>query len=333
MELVRLGVVGCGTVAARHVARLVEDSRVQVRVLCDPRTVSAAAIDQRFHLGAVVLDDARHAIDHPELDAVLLCSPTQVHFEQTCRALERGLHVLAEKPLAMTAKHVEELIARRDAAERILGVSFQRRFEPVYRTARAELTRNQAVYGQVKTIHVYVCERWAQTIVGTWRDDPEVGGGYFADAGSHQIDACAYVTGLVPQSVRAETDSRGANVSVVTRVHARLDGCAWLTAHFVGDANHWREDIVFHCEHADLVLRNGTQIERWSDNRMTPFLYLENDSSPDRDFVEAIVRWRRGQVDARSAFEAPPEAALVLAQWTRAVLNSARTGEWTPLVG
>lgn len=332
MNGVHLGIIGCGAVAARHVARLVEDSRVRIVVLCDPRIESAQALADGFALDAVLHHDATEAIGHPDLDAVLLCSPTQSHYEQTCQALSRGRHVLSEKPLAMRSDQVRDLIGRRDVSGCILGVSFQRRFEPVYRTARSQLQKNRAAYGKVNSIHVFVCERWAQTITGTWRDDPDVSGGYFADAGSHQIDACAFISGLMPRAVRAETESRGANVSVVTRVHARLEGDAWLSANFVGDANHWREDILFHCEHADLALRNGNRMERWTENRMTPFIYLENDSSPDREFVEAICRRRRDPKE-EPTFDAPAEAALVLAEWTEAVQRSAASGEWVELGG
>lgn len=333
VDRVRIGVIGCGAIAKRRLPRLIEDGRVEITLLCDPDVEAARAAAERFAPDAAVDSDDRGALLSGDMDAVVLCSPTQAHYRQACLALGRGLHVLAEKPLASTPDEVEDLIRRRDEADRILGVSYQRRFEPIYRTARAQLQRNREAYGRVQSVHVFVCERWAQTIEGTWRDDPAVCGGYFADAGSHQIDACIFASGLEPKSVRAETESRGRSAAVVARVHATLEGGAWLTANFVGDAQHWREDVVFHCEKADLALRDGRALERWAENRMTPFVYLENDSSPDREFVEAIGRWREGRADARSAFDAPAEAALVLARWTDAVLASARSGERVELAG
>jgi predicted dehydrogenase len=330
---VRIGVIGCGAVAKRRLPRLVEDGRVEITLLCDPDIQAAREAAKSFAPAAAVHSDDRAALLSGDMDAVVLCSPTQAHYGQACIALMRGLHVLAEKPLASSPDEVEDLIRRRDEADRILGVSYQRRFEPVYRTARAQLQRNRDAYGRVRSVHIFVCERWAQTIEGTWRDDPAVCGGYFADAGSHQIDACVFASGLAPTAVRAETESRGRSAAVVARVHAVLDGGAWLTANFVGDAQHWREDVVFHCEKADLVLRDGRAIERWEDNRMTPFIYLENDSSPDREFVEAIGRWRAGRADARTAFDAPAEAGLLLARWTDAVLASARSGAWIEVGG
>lgn len=323
MKPIRVGVIGCGQISRRHLRRLVEDPRVEVSLLADPDPLRAEALRRRFAPNARVETDEVAALDPAHIDVAVLCSPTTIHHRQALLALENQLDVLVEKPLASSRAEIRELIAARDRSDRLLGVAYQRRFEPIYLTARRELTDHRESYGPIHEIHVFVCERWAQTIAGTWRDDPAFSGGYFADAGSHQIDAVFFMTGLAPRSLRAEIDRRGLQVAIGTRVDARLTHDVTLRAHFVGNANHWREDIVIHAERADLVLRNGEEIARWSDNLMTRIIDQEAGSSPNRAFMDAVAARREG---LPNSFAAPAEAADTMAAWVEGVLDSAHRG-------
>src|SRR5262249_7079934 len=155
---------------------------------------------------------------------------------------------------ASNRAEILDLIERGQRSGRVLSISHQRRYRAPYATARRELSERADFYGPVRSIHLFVCERWHQTIVGTWRDDPAVGAGYFGDAGIHQIDIIHFITGLVPERVLAVSDRRGSRVEIVTGALADLTSGVRLVAHFVGDAHHWREDIHFHCANADLLL-------------------------------------------------------------------------------
>ncbi len=210
---------------------------------------------------AVAEADALAMLSGHRLAAVVICSPTLAHYEQACAAFDHGLDVLCEKPLAAGRAQIVNLIDRQKEQGRILAISYQRRYKSAYLTARRELAQRAEFYGPLKQVHVFVCERWQQTIAGTWRDDPNIGAGYFGDAGSHQIDVTYFITGQRAESVLAASDKRGSRVEIVTQVMARLTGGAGLAAHFVGDAHHWREDLHFHCAGADLLVR-GEEVYR-----------------------------------------------------------------------
>jgi predicted dehydrogenase len=92
-----------------------------------------------------------------------------------------------------------------------------------------------------------------------------------------------------------------------------------LTAHFVGNAQHWREDIHFHCEKADLLLRSE-EVYRAQDNHLERITNLEPDSTPDRALIDAIADG--------TPVVSPPEIALPIHDWTQAVLRSARKQAW-----
>jgi len=322
MSQIRLGIIGCGFVARLHAQRLRDDARAQIVVCCDPSLAAAQSLALEYTHGAAIETDPVDAIGRHRLDAVIICSPTPLHYQQVCTAFDHGLDVLCEKPLVSGREQIIDLVDRHRQQGRILSISYQRRYKSIYLTARRELTGNAAFYGPLQQVHIFVCERWQQGITGTWRDDPNVGAGYFGDAGSHQVDVVHYVTGRHVESLLATSDKRGSRVEIVTQVMARLSGGVGLSAHFVGNANHWREDIHFHCRDADLLVR-GEQLLWAQENRVEPVANLMPEGSPDSAFLDAIV--------SRQPTISPAEAALPLYDWTAAVLESAREGRWITL--
>ncbi len=320
---VRIGLIGCGSVARRHANWLAADPRADVRVCCDPSLSHAEALQREFFPQAIVEDEERNAFDlHEELDAVVICSPTLRHHHQVCQALDHGLHVLCEKPLAMEREEVVEICDRAQHVKKIVSIAHQRRYKSPYATARRELTQNAEVYGPLFHVTLTVCERWQQTIRGTWRDDPTVGAGYFGDAGIHQIDVLHYLTDRRIERLIAQSERRGSQVEIATRVIGELSGGVGLSATFVGHANHYREDIHFYGRDADLLLRNE-ELFRCRDNEVERITDLVPESNPDAAFIDAIL--------SDSATISPPEIALPIHDWTAAVLKSATSGSWVTL--
>jgi predicted dehydrogenase len=316
--------IGCGKIAALHAQKLSDDGRAEIAVCCDPRLESAQALRDSFAPAAAVETDELKAFEQHQVDGVIICSPTTRHHEQASLALERGLHVLCEKPLASNRQQILDLIDRQKRSGRVLSISHQRRYKAPYATAHRELSRNAEFYGPLQQIHLFVCERWLQTIAGTWRDDPAVGAGYFGDAGIHQVDIIHFLTGLSAKRVFAVSDRRSSRVEIVTSVLAELAGGVQLTAHFVGDANHWREDIHLHGANGDLLLRGESDfrvnVYRAQNNQLEQVTNLEPESSPDANFIDAMLGLRPTL--------SPPEIALPIYDWTQAVLASAREGRW-----
>lgn len=315
----RLGIVGCGIVARRHAQSISDDRRAELVVCCDPRPEAARGVAQAFAPAAAIESDPDRVFTGYGLDGVILCSPTLEHFRQAAEAIELGLHVLSEKPLAGERWQILALIQASHARNRILSIAHQRRYKSAYRTARRELTENAAWYGTVRQVHVYSCERWHQAIAGSWRDDPRMGAGYFGDAGIHQIDVVHFLTGLEAQQVMAVSDRRTSQVEIATGVLARFSQGMTLVAHFVGDANHWREDIHLHGTEGDLLLRSE-ELYRAKNNQTERITDLVPDSSPVAAFLDAI---ETGQPTV-----SPPEIALPIFDWTQAVLESIHSGCW-----
>jgi len=321
-ERVRVGLIGCGFVGRLHAQRMAEDPRCEVAVVCDPDMQAARALRDELAPRAKVEIDWTAALSGHGLAAAVICSPTLSHYDQVCAAFDLGLDVLCEKPLAAGRAQIVDLIDRQEEQGRILSIAYQRRYKSAYLTARRELTERADWYGPLKQVHVFVCERWQQTIAGTWRDDPNIGAGYFGDAGSHQIDVTYFITGRHAERVLATSHKRGSRVEIVTQMLAQLSGGVGLSANFVGDANHWREDLHFHCAEADLLVRSE-EVFRAKNNHIERIEDLVPASSPNRAFIDQIL-------DGTPTLT-PAECALPVFDWTAAVLESAREGRWVDM--
>ncbi len=268
------------------------------------------------------------ALDQEQADFAVLASPTTVHHRQALVGLAAGLDLLIEKPMAASLGEIDEIESTARESGRLVGVAYQRRFEALYRTARREIQQRKQSYGDIHTVHIFVCEHWSQTIAGTWRDDPAISGGYFADGGSHQVDAAFFITGQRPTRLRATIDRRDRNVVIQTRVEAKLTGGIALFAHFVGDAHQWREDIIFHGTGGDIVLKNGQEIERWHSDAMGRILDGEEGTSPNRAFVDSLSSREFGR---QLSFDSPISAGRTMMNWTDAVLRSAAKDGWVEI--
>ncbi|MGE0760717.1 MAG: Gfo/Idh/MocA family protein [Pirellulaceae bacterium] len=119
--MIRVGIVGLGYWGPNLVRVLSGFRDCQVTVLCDlnPRRLKEFA--ERFPQVAVT-NDADRLWQGDEVDAVVVATPTKTHYRLARRALEAGLHVFVEKPLATSVEECEELIQLADACRRVLFV-------------------------------------------------------------------------------------------------------------------------------------------------------------------------------------------------------------------
>ena len=320
----RVAFLGCGKIARAHAERFAATGHAELAVLCDTVREAAERLAAEHAPRAAIETDWERALETPDLDAVLVASPTALHHAQCRRALERGLHVLCEKPLATSRDEIIDLMNLSHELGLTLCVSFQRRYAASFATARRELTERREKYGPVREVHVFNCENWKQSIAGTWRDDPRSAAGYFADGGIHRIDLVAFVADLRAHRVWATSDRRGTNVEIVTRVVAEMEGGAGMMAHFVGDAGHFRDDIHFHCERADLLVRSE-ELFHAANGRVTPIADPLPHDTPNAAFLRAIASGR----DTLS----PAEVALHTHDWTAAVVRAIASGNWEDVGG
>ena len=107
-SMFRYGIIGCGVAARVHLHYLKQNPAVEIVALCDP----SPQLPPEFQaLGLPIYQDYREMLCKEKLDAATIASPHYLHYEQIIACAQRGIHILCEKPLAITFPEAEAAVA------------------------------------------------------------------------------------------------------------------------------------------------------------------------------------------------------------------------------
>ena len=192
------------------VARLLADSS-NIR-LVTAVTGSAAGREMARALGLAVSADYEDALDDPQIDAVILCTPHSLHLPQVLQAAAAGKHVFCEKPLALSRADAEAAIAACEANRVVLGIGHERRFEP----AIVEI-RRRALAGELGTLLQieanFSHDKFLALPAGNWRlSESEAPAGPLSATGIHLLDLAVSLFGPAERVV-ARVGRRGGELA------------------------------------------------------------------------------------------------------------------------
>ena len=188
--------VGCGSMSP-YWLRPAAELGVQIRALVDIDEKNARLRAEEFDLDVPVYTDLKTAIREVPADALFDCTIPAAHKEVSSTALAAGLHVLEEKPLALTIQDAMDLVALAKTAGKLHVVLQNRRFNRRIRQLREMLL--QGVIGELTTVHV---DLFIAPHFGGFREVmPHV---LLADMAIHAFDAARFITGLNAQAAFCE---------------------------------------------------------------------------------------------------------------------------------
>lgn len=215
---VRIGVLGAGWFASRrHIPDILAHPDAVLAAICrrDPAALSQLA--REFHPERS-FTSWEEMLDQGRLDAVLICSPNALHYEHARAALERGIHVLLEKPMTLRHAEASELCAIARERGLLLSVALNPPFWAHTHRIRDAL---QKLVGALEAIGMFWTGN-AEYVFGEaerpadlpgvvpptmYRADPGLcGGGYFMDGGPHLVSEVLWCTGQSPILVTARMD-------------------------------------------------------------------------------------------------------------------------------
>ena len=182
----RVGLIGAGWIAADHVAALAKRDDTELVAVCD---VDRARAEQLAPAGAAVYEDWHELLDRDQLDALWVCVPPLAHREPTVAALERGMHVYLEKPVARTAEDAGAIVAAAERNGAVCAVGYQWHATEVVDDLRSALEGQE--------VSLLLGRSIGPTGSRPWFLDRAQGGGNVLERGSHQIDLVRTVAGDV----------------------------------------------------------------------------------------------------------------------------------------
>lgn len=201
---VRIGVFGTSWWSdTMYLPPLDGHPEADVVAVCGRRDATTERFARSWGVGAW-FTDSRRMLDEVDLDAVIIATANDSHHPLALAALERGLHVLCEKPLALDAHQGAEMVAAADHAGAITLVPFTYHYMPVNRWVHRLIGEGYVGSPIHANIRYYTDFGFDETY--TWRFDRELAGsGVIGDLGSHWIHLARWLLGDVETSVSAVT--------------------------------------------------------------------------------------------------------------------------------
>lgn len=256
----RLGMVGGGQgafIGAVHrIAARIDDQfqLVAGALSSDPQRAitSAAALGiapERAYTDFAAMAKAE-AVREDGIDAVAIVTPNHMHFPVAKAFLERGIHVICDKPLTSTLEDAKTLAALAEESGKLFILTHNYTGYPLIRQARAMVAEGKL--GTLRVVQVEYAQDWLTDALeqtgqkqADWRTDPAKSGagGCIGDIGTHAYNLASFVTGLTLESLCAELTAFVAgrrlddNCQIMMRFAGGARGALWASQVAPGNAN------------------------------------------------------------------------------------------------
>lgn len=312
MSRVRVGAIGAGWWAtSNHFPLLAEREDVELVGVCGLGP-ELGAIRDRFGFGM-----ATESIDEmldAGLDAVVITTPHDLHFDVATRALERGLHVLCEKPMTLRADQAWSLADSVEKAGTHFLVPYGWNYKPF--TVEAKRMLDAGLVGDIQfaLVHMasptrglfggdptHMLERWdseTKPQLSTWAD-PRHGGGYAHGQVSHSSALFFWLTGLRAATVAGRVVNAGAPVDLFDAAVIQFDGGALGSlsgAATLADGDKYQVDLRIFGSEGVLMIdaeRERVSLRRYNGERVeVPIAQGEGEYEclvPPARFIELIT--------------------------------------------
>lgn len=206
-EPLRLGVIGVGAILqVAHLPVLRKLKGVRVAAFCDTDIPKARAVGARHGI-TNVYDDIEELLGNEALDALLISTPNHLHEVHVLTALSQGLHVLVEKPLALSAAAARRIARAAEKSGRVVMVGMNHRYRADTQAIRGFVQSGEL--GPIDSIRAgWHMARPSRAPLGWRQRRQESGGGVMLDLGLTMIDLCLWLAGE-PEPVRVSSSLAG----------------------------------------------------------------------------------------------------------------------------
>src|SRR5579864_9074945 len=125
-EKFNFAIIGCGRIAQRHAEHI--DKFGKLTAVCDIISEKAETLAKNY--GAEAYTNTEELLKNVKADVISICTPNGFHAEHSIKSLNAGLHVLCEKPMAITVEDCRKMISASEKVKKHLFIVKQNRFNP-----------------------------------------------------------------------------------------------------------------------------------------------------------------------------------------------------------
>ncbi len=242
---VKIAIIGAGHMGRVHAQNLRRDDRVQIVAIGDIVPANAEKAAAEYQCAACTsLDD----IFAHKPDAVYVTTPNALHLEPVIAALDRGIHVFSEKPMATDLREARQILDEVERTGLIYQIGFNRRFALVYKFAKDRIAQGFV------PLSANVKMNRGELLNPPWVGNTALTGGFLYESTIHLLDMIRWLMGEVVEvycraeaNVYKELDDFSAILTFDSGHHAVFSSCAHSTWAFPF------ERIELYGEHAAIV--------------------------------------------------------------------------------
>ncbi len=191
MKPLRVGILGCGNFANVH-AKIAVDQEEQVHLVafCDRNEDRARKFKQKYAPDAAVFTSHYSLFEHAELDAVIICLPPYGHSDEVEHAAARGIHILMEKPIALSAEQAWRMVEVSEQAGIKTQVGFMFRFGEA-----VEQFKTLQAGDQTGPVGLMTARYFCNALHAPWWRVRDKSGGQLVEQVIHLFDLLRYLVG------------------------------------------------------------------------------------------------------------------------------------------
>ena len=226
MDKVKIGIIGYGNMGSGHVRKLKAGkvNGMEVTAVCDILEERREAVRQSYP-DIEVFDDAEKLYQSGLCDTVLIAVPHYSHPPLAIQAFAHNLNVIIEKPAGVYTKQVKELNEAAAKSDKLFGIMYNQRMNPVYQKLREMIQRGDL--GHIKRI-TWIITDWyrpqayhdSSTWRSTWKDE---GGGALINQNPHQLDLWQWMFGMPDRIYARASFGKYYNIEVEDDVMAYFE--------------------------------------------------------------------------------------------------------------
>jgi len=193
--LIRFGLIGCGSIAVKHIDSIAACPQAELVALADPATDRMELLARQYAQGRAVsrspvalYANPRELLQDTRVDAVVIAVPSFMHAPWTMSALRAGKHVLLEKPIALSLRDADAIAELADRYRLRVQVCHQLRYRPLLRQAKQWIDRGALGTLRAGSVSILLNRSRDYFAASGWRGTWEKDGGMLLNQGVHLID-------------------------------------------------------------------------------------------------------------------------------------------------
>ncbi len=191
--MIKTAVIGLGKMGLSHAAILGGNKNVNLTAICDTSNIVLSAF-KKYNPSVRLYKDYIKLLNEEELNAIVIATPTKLHYKMAIEAMKKGIHVFCEKPFALKYNQGKEMVELANANNIINQVGYHNHFIGTFREMKRLLKLN--ILGD---LYHFTGDAYGPVITkpkgGNWRANPAEGGGCLYDYASHVINLIQEIIG------------------------------------------------------------------------------------------------------------------------------------------